>query len=241
MVIRDIVLVTGGMGYIGQHVVTELLMRGERVHIIDNLSRCQSGDIDVFQRICITTEQKKNIQKLIPVTLHEYDITDHNLINHWFLEFGERTKLIIHLAALKSVPESIDHPDMYYTTNTHATEFLVEIALTFKVPKFVFSSTACVYGGICPSKGYTEDMASPVNNCTNPYGNSKRLSEVYMELLNSRNITTVFVALRYFNPVGCHPSGLIGENYNNNKQTNLFPIIWSVVNRKINHLIIYLL
>jgi UDP-glucose 4-epimerase len=236
MVKRDIVVVTGGMGFIGQHVVSELLKCRENVHIIDNLSRSQSSDVDIFSKIQFATG---NEGFKINCSLFKYDITDVHRMDKWFSKYGSRVKLIIHLAAVKSVSESILNPDLYFQTNTQATEYLIEKTLEYQVPFFVFSSTACVYGGNCPVSGYTEEDALHVDQISNPYGQSKRLSEIYMELLTPKNNSTVFVSLRYFNPVGCHSTGLIGEDYTNTKLSNLFPIVWTVINGKRDKLHIY--
>ena len=236
MVNRDIVTVTGGMGFIGQHVVSELLEGNENVHIIDNLSRSQSSDVNIFSKI-----QNVNSANILrgKCRLFKFDITNRQQMGKWFSVYGPRVKLIIHLAAVKSVSESIANPDLYFQTNTQATEYLVEKTLEYKIPFFVFSSTACVYGGNCPVGGYNEEDALSVDQISNPYGQSKRLSEIYMDLLTPKNKSTVFVSLRYFNPIGCHPSGLIGEDYTSTKLSNLFPIVWTVINGKREKLLIY--
>lgn len=221
---RDKSLVTGGMGFIGLHIVARLLSEGKKVDIIDNLSRSQANTIEVFAQINPSYKGR--------VSLYEIDLTKGREVSDWFKQHGARISQVIHLAALKSVPESIQKPELYYQTNYDASRYLIQQTIHYEVPLFVFSSTACVYQGECPKNGFIESDAAPLNRLNHAYGKSKRKVEMYLEILGRHSTHTSFIVLRYFNPIGNHSSGIIGESLLVSNSSNLFPIIWSVINGK---------
>ena len=202
------VLVTGGTGYIGSHTVVELIEAGFEVVIVDNLSNSHTKSLDGIEKItgikptfikadCASAQQMKNVFEEHP------DISS-----------------AIHFAALKAVGESVENPLAYYKNNIYSLINLLEI-LNQKGGHLVFSSSCTVYGepDILP---VTE--ASPIKKATSPYGNTKKIAEDIIEdtIHSSNNISGI--ALRYFNPIGAHPSSHIGE-YPMGKPDNLIPFI----------------
>lgn len=205
-------LVTGGAGFIGSHVCIELYKLTKNIIVIDNYinSSC-------------------NIEKKIKQFAHEIiflecDIRDTNILTGIFCTYKITT--VIHLAALKSVNESIHKPLDYYNTNVIGTLNIINIMKKFNCFNFIFSSSATIYGNqlIQPIRENTNLQF----NTTNPYGTSKLIIEKILEDLSNESKWNIRV-LRYFNPVGCHQSGLIGENVSNNPP-NLFPVIIKVYN-----------
>ncbi|MCM1194445.1 MAG: UDP-glucose 4-epimerase GalE [Corallococcus sp.] len=190
------ILVTGGAGYIGSHTCVELLEKGYQVVVIDNL--CNSS-AEVLKRINIITGKT--------VTFYEGDIRDRKLLCKVFDE--HKIDCVIHFAGLKAVGESCKKPLQYYDNNLYGTLALTETMAARGCKKIVFSSSATVYGDpkVLP---VTEECDT--GDTTNPYGTSKYFQEIILnDLYKSDNEWTV-VLLRYFNPVGAHSSGLIGED-----------------------------
>lgn len=204
------VLVTGGTGYIGSHTVVELLNANYEVIIVDNLS---NSNINTLDKI-------KTITGKIP-KFYNFDISNSVLLDQIFQEHD--IDAVIHFAALKAVGESVAKPLWYYQNNVAGSIVLFEIMQKHNVKKIVFSSSATVYGdpAITPIK---EDF--PLS-ATNPYGWSKLIMEqVLRDIYNADNNWRIAL-LRYFNPVGAHASGLIGENPNG-IPNNLMPYISQV-------------
>ncbi|MDU2566557.1 UDP-glucose 4-epimerase GalE [Anaerococcus sp.] len=189
-------LLTGGAGYIGSHTAVELLDSGYEVVIYDNLLNSSKVAIDRVEEIT-----GKN------VTFYEADILDTEFLRE-VLE-KENIYAVIHFAALKSVSESVNKPLKYYHNNLTGTLSLLTAMQEAKVKKIIFSSSATVYGTpeIIP---ITEKC--PKGVCTNPYGWSKSFMEQIMTDLNTADPEFKVVLLRYFNPIGAHKSGLIGED-----------------------------
>ncbi|RYV02486.1 UDP-glucose 4-epimerase GalE [Shewanella sp. OPT22] len=205
------VLVTGGTGYIGSHTVVELLNNGEEVIILDNLS---NSCVAVLERIEQITQGKQ-------ATFYQGDILNKPLLQKIFTD--HQIDSVIHFAGLKAVGESVQKPLKYYETNVTGTMILCEVMQQFNVRNIVFSSSATVYGdpATLPIK---EDF--PVNP-ESPYGRSKLMvEEVLSDLYVSDNSWNI-ARLRYFNPVGAHSSGLIGEDPND-IPNNLMPFISQV-------------
>ena len=202
------ILVTGGLGYIGSHTIVELENSGYEVIVIDNLA---NTSIDVAEKIKKITN--KDFKTYIG------DILDEELLTKIFTE--NKIDAVIHFAGLKAVGESSVIPLEYYKNNVEGTLHLLEVMKKFNVKSIVFSSSATVYGNqkVQPLK---ED--APLQDPTNPYGRTKRMIEDILKDLyksdNSWNITL----LRYFNPIGAHSSGLIGEKPNG-IPNNLMPYI----------------
>ena len=191
------ILVTGGAGYIGSHTVVELLNKGEDVIVVDNLDNSSKIAIDRIKEI--TGKQIK---------FYENDIKDKTALAKIFSE--NNIEAVIHFAGLKAVDESVSKPLAYYENNITGTMCLMDEMRKHGVNKLVFSSSACVYGD--------ENMPPMVEtmrtSATNPYGWTKVMLERIMEDVCASDDAFSVIALRYFNPVGAHESGLIGENPN---------------------------
>ncbi len=215
------ILVTGGMGYIGSHTVLQLLEDNYEVVILDNL--CNSK-----------IESLKRIEKLANQSINFYkvDLLDYNKVDEVFQK--EKIDAVIHFAGLKAVGESVEIPLRYYHNNISGTINLCEIMVKHQVRKIVFSSSATVYGD--PHKvPITEDF--PLST-TNPYGRTKlMIEEILRDLYVADNQWDIAI-LRYFNPVGAHKSGEIGEDPNG-IPNNLMPFISQVAVGKRDKLTIF--
>ena len=215
------ILVTGGTGYIGSHTCVSLIESGYDIVIIDNLSNSKREVVDMIEKI---TSKK--------VTFYEGDVRDKDLLNKIFDE--HKIDAIIHFAGYKAVGESVMKPLMYYRNNIDSTLSLLEVAGEHNVKKIVFSSSATVYGK--PHKlPIKEDF--PLST-TNPYGATKLIIEgILRDLYKSDNEWSIAI-LRYFNPIGAHKSGLIGENPNG-IPNNLMPYIIKVATGELKSLGIF--
>lgn len=210
---RDCILVTGGAGYIGSHTLLEILKDGRYDAIsVDNFSNSDRG---TFQRI-------REISG-IEVVNFEVDLTRPEAVEEVFSRYPS-IKAVIHFAALKSVPESVEKPDLYMRNNVGSLEVLLDAMHRHGVRDLIFSSSCSVYGN-SPTQPVDED--TPLQKAESPYGESKQRCEA---LLNSWAVSHPgmrIVSLRYFNPVGAHPSGKIGE-IQSRFLTNLVPILCAV-------------
>lgn len=205
------ILVTGGAGYIGSHTVVELLQAGHDVCIVDNFSNSSPYILEGIEKI---TNKKPMLYKL--------DIRDKAGFEGVFA--ANKIDTVIHFAGLKAVGESVEMPLKYYNNNLVSTLYLLETMMKYRVNNLVFSSSATVYGD--PKKlPITEDETL---NATNPYGRTKFFIEEILNDVVASNGKMSIVALRYFNPIGAHPSGYIGENPSG-IPNNLFPYIAQVV------------
>ncbi|HEM2866339.1 UDP-glucose 4-epimerase GalE [Streptococcus suis] len=189
------ILVTGGAGYIGSHTVVELLKLGKEVVIVDNLS---NSSILVLDRIETITGKRP--------TFYELDVADKEALRQVFE--NENIEAAIHFAGYKAVGESVAKPIMYYENNIMSTLALVEVMAEFGVKKIVFSSSATVYGLNNPSP-LVETMPT---SATNPYGYTKVMLEQILRDVEVADKEWSIALLRYFNPIGAHESGLIGED-----------------------------
>ncbi|MBT1442968.1 UDP-glucose 4-epimerase GalE [Shewanella sp. JM162201] len=204
------ILVTGGAGYIGSHTVVELQNAGMDVLVLDNLS---NASIEALERVTRITG------KTVPFV--QGDILDKALLQKIFSE--NRIDAVIHFAGLKAVGESVAQPLRYYENNVTGTLVLCQVMAQHQVFKLVFSSSATVYGD--PSSlPITEDFPT---GATNPYGQSKLMVEHILADLYASDNRWNIARLRYFNPVGAHASGLIGEDPNG-IPNNLMPFISQV-------------
>lgn len=188
------ILVTGGMGYIGSHTCVMLLNDGYEVVIVDNL---YNSEMDVLTSIELLTGKKPKFVKC--------DVTDMDALEDVFKQFS--FEAVIHFAGMKAVGESVSKPIMYYDNNLCGTINLLKCMALYKCKNLVFSSSATVYG----------DQPSPMIETyqrftTNPYGATKRQIEEILEDVSKADSEWSIHTLRYFNPVGAHPSGLLGEN-----------------------------
>ena len=190
------VLVTGGAGYIGSHTIVELLSAGYSVVAFDNLS---NSDSSVINQIELISNQS--------VSFIEGDIRDEAALEALFNSYS--FDAVVHFAGLKSVGESVANPILYYENNVYGSLSLLKVMRKYGVKSIVFSSSATVYGdvGISPLK---ESLAT--GNPLNPYGMSKLMIEKILKDIFFSETEWSIAVLRYFNPVGAHKSGLIGEN-----------------------------
>lgn len=216
------VLLTGGAGYIGSHTAVELLDSGYEVIIYDNL--CNSSEVSIDRIKTITGKD---------LTFYEADILDTDFLKEVLVK--EKIDVVIHFAALKAVGESVRKPLEYYHNNLTGTLSLLKAMEETRVKKIIFSSSATVYGDP-ESTPITEDF--PKGVCTNPYGWSKSFMEQIMTDLNTADPDFKVVLLRYFNPIGAHKSGLIGEDPKG-IPNNLLPYIAQVAVGKLDYLHVY--
>lgn len=190
------VLLAGGAGYIGSHTAVELLNAGYDVIVADNYSNSSPESIRRVEQIT-----GKHIQ------LYEADIRQHETMSRIFRE--NQIDAVIHFAGLKAVGESVQKPVMYYRNNIDTTLTLLEVMQEYDVKKIIFSSSATVYGEENPVP-YVETMKRGV--CTNPYGWTKAMMEQIFEDAAKADSALSVILLRYFNPIGAHESGMIGED-----------------------------
>ena len=204
-------LVTGGTGYIGSHTVVELQNAGHDVVVIDNLSN--SNELSL-QRVAEITGKKVDFYN---IDIRDFNSLDSLLNNHNF-------DCCIHFAGLKAVGESVQKPLEYYDNNVCGTVSLLRALNKHNCKNIIFSSSACVYGNpeVIP---ITEDC--PKGKCTNPYGQTKSIIEEILKDLQKSDSNWNVVLLRYFNPIGAHQSGKIGEDPNG-IPNNLMPYITQV-------------
>nr|MBP3681487.1 UDP-glucose 4-epimerase GalE [Clostridia bacterium] len=216
------VLVTGGAGYIGSHTVVELLNRGEKIIIVDNFSNSKPEMLDKIRKI--TNKDFK---------FYEVDLLDRENLDKVFAENPD-IESVIHFAGLKAVGESVAKPIEYYHNNITGTLILLDIMKKYNCKKIVFSSSATVYGdpATVPIK---EDF--PLST-TNPYGSTKLMIEQILRDVYISDNDWSIILLRYFNPIGAHESGLIGENPNG-IPNNLLPYINQVACGKLECLSVF--
>ncbi|MBN1132554.1 MAG: UDP-glucose 4-epimerase GalE [Bacteroidales bacterium] len=190
------VLVTGGTGYIGSHTVVELMEKGFDVVIIDNLSNSQ---IEVLDGIAGITGKRPDFEQV--------DLRDKANTFNVFRKYPDIGS-IIHFAAFKAVGESVEKPLEYYHNNINSLIYLLEAMNAFRVNNFVFSSSCTVYGEP-DTLPVTEN--APIKKASSPYGNTKQICEEILQDALIPNPDFKIISLRYFNPIGAHPSALIGE------------------------------
>ena len=216
-----IILVTGGSGYIGSHTCIELIKSGYDVVVVDNL--CNSS-----------LESLKRVESLVDcnIPFHKVDVRDKVALTQIFEQYS--IDGVIHFAGLKAVGESVEKPIEYYDTNVGGTFILADVMRKFSCKTFVFSSSATVYGDphTVPIK---EDFPLSV---TNPYGRSKLMVEEFLKDIFFADDSWHIALLRYFNPVGAHKSGLIGEDPND-IPNNLIPYISQVAAGKLEKLSVF--
>ncbi|WP_124066294.1 UDP-glucose 4-epimerase GalE [Clostridium sp. E02] len=213
------ILVTGGAGYIGSHTCIELLQAGFDVVVVDNL--CNSSRESLVRVEAITG---KNL------TFYEVDLLDHKSLEEVFQK--ENIESVIHFAGLKAVGESVEKPLEYYHNNLTGTLVLCDVMRKHGVKSIVFSSSATVYGdpAFVP---ITEEC--PMGEITNPYGRTKGMLEQILSDLNTADPEWKVMILRYFNPIGAHESGRIGENPKG-IPNNLIPYVTQVAVGKLERL-----
>jgi len=215
------ILVTGGAGYIGSHTCVALLEAGHKVIVADNLCNSKAETIDKIKQIT-----GKDI------TFYKIDVTDDAVVDEVFSKHNFDG--VIHFAGLKAVGESVEKPLAYYYNNLVSTMVLSKACLRYGVNKFVFSSSATVYGD--NKVPFVETMK--LLPTTNPYGETKAMSERILTDIAKANPNFEVSILRYFNPVGAHESGLIGEAPNG-IPNNLMPYITQVAKGKLEKLRVF--
>ena len=216
------ILVTGGCGYIGSHTVVDLIENGYDVVSVDNNSRSHASMLERVEKI--TGQKVKNYK----VDLCNFDDT--------FAIFQENTDIqgVIHFAAYKAVGESVEQPLLYFENNLYSLVNLLKCVQDFEIPWFVFSSSCTVYG--TPDNSPVTE-ATPPKPAESPYGYTKQMGE---QIVNefAKSSTTKCILLRYFNPVGAHPSAIIGE-MPVGKPQNLFPAITQTAIGKLPGMIVH--
>lgn len=193
---NKLVLVTGGTGCIGSHTVVELMNEGFDVVIIDNLCNSEKSVLDGIAEI---TGRRPYFE--------QFDICDKERLDNFFKVY-KKLDAIIHFAAYKAVGESVEKPLMYYQNNLTTLMNLLEGMINYNIPHFVFSSSATVYGQ--PDQLPVTEKA-PFKPADSPYGNTKQIAEEIIRDTAKVNPKLKAISLRYFNPIGAHPSALIGE------------------------------
>jgi UDP-glucose 4-epimerase len=216
------ILVTGGLGYIGSHTCVELLQEGYEVVVLDNLSNSKE-------------EVKEKIKEITGKEVKFYlgDMMDEQLLNNIFTT--EKIDAVIDFAAYKAVGESVQKPIEYYMNNVSTVLVLLKVMTKHHVKKLVFSSSATVYGD--PERVPIKEN-DKTGGTTNPYGTSKLFVEQILKDLYKADNTWDIAILRYFNPIGAHPSGLIGEEPNG-IPANLMPYIAKVASKELECLSIF--
>lgn len=215
------ILITGGLGYIGSHTVVQLLEKNEDLIILDNLS---NTTLEVLSNIETITKKK--------VQFVEGDIRDETLLSKLFI--NHKIDAVIHFAGLKAVGESNELPLTYYDNNVAGTITLLKVMNEYNCKKIVFSSSATVYGN---SLDVPFHESLPLQT-TNPYGTTKRMIEEILVDLSKSDPSWRIMLLRYFNPIGAHQSGLIGENPTG-IPNNLLPYIARVSTGELEQLSVF--
>lgn len=217
---KEKVLITGGTGFLGSHTAVELIQAGYEVEILDNL--CNSSESVLAQIDEITSVRPK---------FYQVDLRDAESLAEVFK--NGHYDIVFHFAGLKAVAESVEKPLEYYENNVGGTINLLECMAEFGVHKIVFSSSATVYGDQ-GDQAFVETMTTGVG-IPSPYGRTKYMIEEIMKDVATSDPKFSATILRYFNPIGAHPSGLIGE-VPGDKPNNLMPIIMNVASGKLAEL-----
>ncbi|MCI7402988.1 MAG: UDP-glucose 4-epimerase GalE [Pyramidobacter sp.] len=216
------VLLTGGAGFIGSHTAVELIAAGHGVVIADDLSNSSASVIERLERITG-----------VRVPFYQIDVADTAALERLFAEHD--LDAVIHFAGLKAVGESVAKPLLYYRNNLDTTLALLEVMAAHGCKRFIFSSSATVYG-MTNSVPFTEEM--PTGGCTNPYGWTKFMIEQILRDAAAADAEVSAVLLRYFNPIGAHESGLIGEQPQG-IPNNLMPYLCQVAAGKLPQLRVF--
>ena len=216
------ILVAGGAGYIGSHTCVELLQAGYAVVVVDNLS---NSNEKVLQRVEQITKKK--------VKFYQIDVQNQPALREVFRQ--EQIEAVINFAGLKAVGESVEQPLLYYQNNIMGLLSLCRTMQEFGVKRFVFSSSATVYGEP-ETMPITEEV--PIGHITNPYGQTKVMSEQILRDLYTADASWSVLLLRYFNPIGAHESGLIGEDPKG-IPNNLMPYIAQVAVGRLPYLNVF--
>lgn len=217
------ILVTGGTGYIGSHTAVQLIEAGHEVVIIDNLANSKESTLEKIEKI--TNVRPK---------FYQADLLNATALDNVFSD--NDFEAVIHFAGLKAVAESVEQPLMYYKNNLVGTINLLESMKKHNVRKIIFSSSATVYGEP-ESVPISEDFKTG-SGITNPYGKTKYMIEEMLKDICAADKDFNATILRYFNPVGAHESGLLGEDPNG-RPNNLMPIVMKVTKGEYDELSVY--
>ena len=227
------ILVTGGAGFIGSHICLNLLKKGYKLFVIDSFI---NSSIQALNRVTFLYN-KLGIDSNNDIKIYSGDVRDINILNKIFedsISLNCRIIAVIHLAGLKSVPESIHNPIDYWDVNVNGTITLLKIMIKYDCFKFVFSSSATIYGNPKTVPILESFETKPIN----PYGKTKLAVENILGDLISYNKKFKIIILRYFNPIGAHYSGFLGENARLTVD-NIFPNLLKVALKKIDYLKIF--
>lgn len=221
------ILLTGGCGFIGSHICLELLTKNFNIVIIDNL--CNSS-IDVLEKL----KQIVGNELYSLITFYNFNLSSNKeTLEDVFQK--HKINAVIHLAGFKSVRESIENPNKYYSNNLMITMNLLDVMKKYECKRLIFSSSATVYGDKSPP--YKETMIINGKGITNPYGKTKWFQEVILKDVTLSDPFFKVICLRYFNPIGNEPNGILGEEFLINPM-NLFPnILNSIHNKKTFHIL----
>ena len=225
------ILVTGGAGFIGSHVCVELLILGYKVIVIDNLSNSYINALLGVKKI-VNIDLNFDLKKHTNFTFVKIDITEIEHVEKIFS--SQKIDAVIHLAGLKSVRESVEYPEKYYLNNVNGSINLFNVMKKFKCKSIVFSSSATVYGNAKETPINESAQVMP----TNSYGENKRDIEKELKNLFDFDETWRIAILRFFNPIGAHKSGFIGENPSDTPN-NLMPYILKVASGDLEMLNIF--
>lgn len=220
---KSLFLVTGGAGFIGSHTLVELYKAGHTAVVVDNLSNSSKESLKRVAELCNVSE----------IPFYQVDIRDRNALEKVFE--NHKFDACIHFAGLKAVGESVEKPWLYYENNINGTLVLVDMLKKYNCKNMIFSSSATVYGDPVEIP-ITENCTKGV--CTNPYGWTKSMLEQVFTDIQKADSEWNIVLLRYFNPIGAHPSGKIGDNPNG-IPNNLMPFITQVAVGKRDELSIF--
>ncbi|HTL80804.1 MAG TPA: UDP-glucose 4-epimerase GalE [Bacteroidia bacterium] len=221
---KNKILLTGGAGYIGSHTIIELL--GDDSFEVVSIDNYSNSDAATYDRIKKITGRE--------VKFHECDLCDEQKLRRIFSE-EKNIAGVIHFAALKSVPESVEKPELYYHNNIDSLENLLRCCADFGVHHFIFSSSCSVYGNI---DQLPVNENSPLAKPESPYADTKLKGENMLREFTEKHPGFHAIALRYFNPVGAHLSGLIGE-LPRNRPNNLFPVITQTAAGKMKEIVVF--
>ena len=217
------ILVTGGAGYIGTHTLIELISSGHKPVVVDNLSNSSE-------------EAVKRVEKIVgqQIPFHNVTVQDEPAMRRIFEQYP--FDAVIHFAGLKAVGESVQKPLEYYKNNLDSTLVLLDLAKEFAVKKFIFSSSATVYG--TPEELPLKETSRVGVGLTNPYGRTKYMLEEVLKDVSVADPSFEITLLRYFNPVGAHESGTIGEDPSD-IPNNLLPYVSQVAVGKLDHVNVF--
>ena len=229
------ILITGGSGFIGSHLTLSLVKMGYKIFVIDSLINSSKKVIDKINMF-----RKSKEYLTYKVEFFKVDIRDADEVKKVF-KYAEdmdiNIDLVIHLAGLKSIPDSFENPKLYWDVNVNGTQILINEMINYYCKKIIFSSSASIYDATQKSPFAEQSLIKP----TNPYSKSKLAAERI--LLDKKYILNNYIdpiILRYFNPIGSEPSGLLGEEIIRNKTSNnLFPNICNIAIGKSKRLYIY--